>query len=418
MSSMEANSRLSAAHLVNSVGDGCFYVAGAVVFHRLLGLSAAEIGLALTVAWTAGFLGTTPVGRVTDRVGARPVAVALSLVTAVATAGMLLTTGPVSFTGVAVVYAVAQSGLGVARQALVVALVDAGERTRFRARLQVWTNVGIGLGAVLGGLALLADTSAAYTGVLVLDAWGFLLAGLLLTRLPAPRLAAPVAPVAPGAPERTPRRVWHDRPYLTVAGLHAVLYLYMPTLSVVLPLFVAARTAAPAWTIAVAFVVNTAGVLALQVRAGRRVTGIGSAAASSRRGGVAIAVSCLIFGLAALPHEPVLAAVVVLVGAAVQVVGEVAFAAGSWELGFALAAPDHPGQWQGVFGAGIPVARAVGPLLLTVAVVDWDGPGWLVLASVLLVAAALIPSAARQAARRRVPSHPARSHLAGSAARS
>jgi hypothetical protein len=131
------------------------------------------------------------------------------------------------------------------------------------------------------------------------------------------------------------------------------------------------------------------------------VTGIGNAAASSRRGGIAIAVSCLIFGLAALPHEPVLAAVTVLVGAAVQVVGEVAFAAGSWELGFALADPDHPGQWQGVFGAGIPVARAVGPLLLTVVVVDWDGPGWLVLASVLLLAATLVPHASRRAAHRR-----------------
>jgi len=380
------------------VGDGCFYVAGAVVFHRLLGLSAAQIGLALTVAWTAGFLVSTPVGRVADRVGARPVAVALSLVTALATASMLMTSGPVSFTLVALVYAVAQSGLGVARQTLVIALVGADERTRYRARLQVWCNVGIGLGAVLGGLALLADTPATYTGVLVLDAVGFAVAGVLLTRLPAASGALPA-----GARRHTPHRVWRDRPYLTVAGLHAVLYLYMPTLSVVLPLFVAARTAAPTWTIAVAFVVNTVGVLALQVRAGRRVTGVGSAAASSRRGGVAIALSCLIFGLAALPHEPALAAVAVLVGAAVQVVGEVQFAAGSWELGFALADPDHPGQWQGVFGAGIPVARAVGPLLLTVAVVDWDGPGWLVLASVLLLAAALVPAAARRAAGRVAP---------------
>ena len=404
---MEANSRLSAAHLVNSVGDGCFYVAGAVVFHRLLGLSAAEIGLALTAAWTVGFVATTPVGRLADRVGARTVAVALSLVTAAATAGMLLTVGPLSFTLAAVVYAVAQSGLGVARQTLVIALVDAAERTRFRARLQVWTNVGIGLGAMLGGLALLADTPAAYTGVLVLDAVGFVLAGLVLTGLPAPRRGANAAFGASDAPNAAFARsgartsVWHDRPYLTVAGLHAVLYLYMPTLSVVLPLFVASRTAAPTWTIAVAFVVNTAGVLALQVRAGRRVTGVGSAAASSRRGGVAIAASCLVFGLAAVTDDPVLAAVAVLAGAAVQVVGEVAFAAGSWELGFALADPDRPGEWQGVFGAGIPVARAVGPLLLTVVVVDWDGPGWLVLASVLLLTAALVPRAARWADRRR-----------------
>jgi hypothetical protein len=56
-----------------------------------------------------------------------------------------------------------------------------------------------------------------------------------------------------------------------------------------------------------------------------------------------------------------------------------------------------------VFGAGIPVARAVGPLLLTLVVVDWDGPGWLVLASLLLLAAALVPAAVRWAARRLAP---------------
>ena len=281
-----------------------------------------------------------------------------------------------------------------------IALVGAAERTRFRARLQVWTNLGIGLGAVLGGLALLADTPAAYTAVLLVDALVFLLAGVLLTRLPAPR---PVAAGSRTTGARPSRRVRHDRPYLTVAGLHAVLYLYMPTLSVVLPLFVASRTAAPTWTIAVAFVVNTVGVLALQVRAGRGVTSVVGAAAASRRGGVAIALSCLVFGLAALPHQPALAAVAVLVGAAVQVAGEVQLAAGSWELGFALADPDHPGQWQGVFGAGIPVARAVGPLLLTLVVVDWDGPGWLVLASLLLLAAALVPAAARWASGRLAP---------------
>ena len=69
--------------------------------------------------------------------------------------------------------------------------------------------------------------------------------------------------------------------------------------------------------------------------------------------------------------------------------------------GFALADPRHPGQCQGVFGAGIPVARAVGPLLLTVVVVDWAGPGWLVLAGVLLAAAVAVPPVAAWAGSRR-----------------
>jgi MFS family permease len=192
-----------------------------------------------------------------------------------------------------------------------------------------------------------------------------------------------------------------------VAGLAAVLCLYMPMLSVVLPLFVIQRTSAPELVVAAAFAVNTAGVIALQVAAGRRVDGLPGAARSVRSGGALLAASCAVFALAAVPGTPGLAALVVLAGAAVQVLGEVLFAAGNWELAFGLADPRRPGAWQGVYGTGIPVARAVGPLLLSFLVVDWRGPGWLVLAGVLLAAALAVPAATGHAIRTRPVAAPA-----------
>jgi hypothetical protein len=193
------------------------------------------------------------------------------------------------------------------------------------------------------------------------------------------------------------RSVVRDRRYVAAAGLNAVLYLYMPMLSVVLPLYIVQRTAAPAWSIAGLFVLNTAGVLALQVRAARGVHDLASAARSVRRGGLAFFAACLVFALAAAPHAPYIALAALVGGAALQVVGEVMLASGSWEIGFGLAHPDRPAEWQGLYGASLPIARAMGPLVLTYLLLDWSGPGWLVLGLVFLVAATTMTSVVARA---------------------
>jgi len=58
---------LAMAQLANSVGDGAFVVTSALFFTRVVGLSTAEVGLGLTIAWLVGFLtgvrwATSPIG--------------------------------------------------------------------------------------------------------------------------------------------------------------------------------------------------------------------------------------------------------------------------------------------------------------------------------------------------------------------
>jgi hypothetical protein len=64
----------------------------------------------------------------------------------------------------------------------------------------------------------------------------------------------------------------------------------------------------------------------------------------------------------------------------------VRLAAGSREIGYALADPDRPGQWQGLYSSSVPAARALGPTVLVGVVLTWAGPGWLVLAALLALA--------------------------------
>lgn len=72
-------------------------------------------------------------------------------------------------------------------------------------------------------------------------------------------------------------------------------------------------------------------------------------------------------------------AVVLVAGATLQVVGEMQRSAGARQIGFGLAPCHRMGLYQGFFGSGVAVARALGPLLLTALLLTWWVPGRLLL---------------------------------------
>ncbi|MGW6559044.1 MFS transporter [Streptomyces hydrogenans] len=385
------------AQLCNSVGDGAFYVTSALYFTGVVGLSAGQVGAGLAVAWAVGSTAGVALGTLADRRGPRGTSVLLALVTAAAVAAFLLIGSFPAFLAAATLYASAQSGLAAARQALLAGLVASEARTAVLARLQAVLNAGLAVGAALGGLALYAGTRGAYLAVLALDAGGFLLCALLLARLPAP---APL-PAVPGR-GGSGTAVLRDRPYVVLALLNALLLLRMPVLSLALPLWIAQRTAAPGWTVSALFVLNTTAVTLFQVRAARSVTDLDSAAGAVRGAGAVLFAACAVFAATALPGLGAGTAVTVLVlGSVLLVVAEMRHSAGAWQLGLGLAPADRVGQYQGFYGAGVPVARTLGPLVVTTLLVGGGPAGWLLLGGVFALAAAATGPAARWAARTR-----------------
>ncbi|KDN18142.1 MFS transporter [Amycolatopsis rifamycinica] len=383
---------LAAAQLAGSLGDGAFLTCSVLFFTRIAGLTPAQVGLGLTLGWAVGSVAGVPLGHLADRHGARGSAVLLALATGTAILAFLVVRSPLAFAVAACFYGSCQTGLAAVRQALLAALADPRRRTRIRAHLQSAGNAGLAVGAGLGGLALSADTAAAYLTVFVLDAAAFVVTAALLHALPAvPRTASPRT----GAPRSA---VLRDRPYALVTLLNAILLLRMPLLSVAIPLWVVERTAAPSWTVSALFVLNTVVVVVLQVRVAGRLTGLGSAARMVRRSGVVLLASCVAFALSALGTSPAVAFAVLVAGALVQVLGEMLQSAGSWEIGFALAPADKQGEYQGFFGSGTSVARAVGPVLLSTVVVGWGFAGWLLLGAVFLAAGWAMGPAVRWAA--------------------
>ncbi|MEU3312354.1 MFS transporter [Streptomyces sp. NPDC006662] len=383
--------RLAAAQLSNSVGDGAYYVCSALYFTRVVGLSPAQIGLGLTLAWAVGSVAGVPLGALADRRGPRGTSVLLALATAGSVASFLFIRSFGAFLCAVVLYAVSQCGLAAARQALLAGLVTPGERTGVLAHLQSTLNAGLALGAALGGLALGADTERAYLVVFALDAVSFLVCAAVLRGLPA------VTP-APGRAAGEPRlAVLRDRPYALVTLLNAVLLLRMPLLSLAIPLWIAERTQAPGWLVSALFVLNTLAVMLFQVRLARPVTDLDSAGRALRVSGLVMALSCAVFAVSALPSSGWAAAALLVAGAALQADAEMRQSAGSWQIGFSLAPAERIGQYQGFFGTGVPVARTLGPLLLTSLLLLWGIPGWLLLGGLLLAASFAMGPAARWA---------------------
>lgn len=388
--------QLAQAQLTNSIGDGAYYVSSALYFTLFIGLSPTEVGLGLTLGWAVGsFLGV-PLGDLADRRGPRGIAILLAVATGVAVGSFLVVRSFLPFVLAACLYASCQCGLGAARQALLAGLVDKEKRTEVRAYLQSTVNAGLAIGAAVGGLALTINTQQAFLAVFAIDAVSFLLSALMLLRLPA------VPPTPAGPPGEPALAVLREKPYALITLLNTIMLFYMPLLSLVIPLWLVERTAAPHWMVSALLVLNTVSVVLFQVRVAKRVKDLRSAARFVRLAGVAMMVACAVFAFSSAGSSAVIAGLVLLVGAIVQVVGEMMLGAGSWEISFDLAPPGRQGQYQGFFGTGTAIARMAGPLVLTTLIVNWGTPGWIVLGLLFLAAGAGMVPAVRWAQQRAV----------------
>lgn len=388
---------LAVQTLINTFGNGLFVTISAIFFIRSVGLSAAQVGLGLTVAGGCGVAANIGLGQLSDRLGAKRMLMLLYLAQA---GGLLCYTLVASFPTfllIACLVTTLNSGGRAVKNALLASALPPARRVRGRAYLRAVTNVGMGAGSAVAAVALQLDTRSGYLTLIAVDAATFLVAALLLRGVPA---GAPTR----GEPLRYRGGGRHsaltDRPYLAVAALNGVLSLQFGLIEVGVPVWVVSHTKAPAAVVGAIMITNTVLVVLLQVRASRGTERPAAAARVARRGGLVLAAACLVFGLA---HglSPVLAVIVLLAGAALQTLGEVLSSAAGWALSYDLADPDAPGAYQGVFSAGLATAVMLAPMLTTSTAIRFGLPGWALLAVLFAAAGAALVPVTRWAATRR-----------------
>ncbi|GLV87974.1 MFS transporter [Streptomyces lavendulae subsp. lavendulae] len=395
--------RLLSATLIESIGNGCFVGTSVIYFTSSVGLPAAAVGLAMTIAGAVALVAGVPLGVIADRFGAQRVLVGALVLQGLATALLVTVSSANAYAALATATAVVDRAAYAARGALM-ASVFTTERVVSRARMRVMSNAGFSLGGAMGGVALQVDTTALYRITIGLNAAAFLLSALLATGLP----SVPARRADAGRPRVV---VLRDRPYLAITVVNALVCLHYGLFEVAMPLWIVEHTSAPRWLVSVLFVGNTLMVVLFQVRLSRDSEDVAGGARALRRAGVLILVAAAGFAAAALLPAWAAATVLVLTGA-VYVVAEMLQSAGSWGLSYTLAPEDRHGEYQGAFGSGTSAGLAFAPLFATSLVVADGGWGWIV-AGLFLLCATFIMTPLAHAALRTRPVAEAASPIAG-----
>jgi MFS family permease len=350
----------------------------------------AQVGLGMGVGAVVGLLSGVPVGRIADRRGPREVYLATLTVQALAMAMLVLVHSFWLFTAVVCLTELAGSASQAARGPIVRGL--AGERpARFRAYLRATVNLASSIGALLAALVIQADSRTGYLCLVLGNALSFVATAVVVSRLP----SLPPVP-APRTGGRRP--ALKDVRYLVVTALDGVLSVHGSVLVFALPLWIVGHTHAPRWFAGTSVLLNTVMVIFLQVRTGRGIDTDTAAARAWRRAGCAFLAGTTLIGLAA--GTPARGAVLlILLGVAVITLGELLYAAGSFELRYSLAPAHAQGEYSGVFRFGSGLASVVAPSVLALLCLNGGTHGWMLMGAVFLGVGCVAPPAVRWAAR-------------------
>ena len=381
------------AALINVYGTGLIFTAMTLYAIRVVHLTAARAGLAMTIAGLVGLLSAMPIGRLADRRGPRDVSrLSLLLLGAAAASYVFLAHSFVSYLIIAIVDG---SALSASTTASVALLRRAGgkDATTFRSQASAVLNLGMSLGLATCAVAIQLNTVNAYRALFLGNALSCLIGAAALSRLP------DYEPL-PGAHEESPLAALKDRPFLGYTVLSGAMYMQYLVLSLLLPVWVVFHTNAPRWTVSAFVIINTIIVVLFQVRVGKTVQTIRQGGGAFRRAGMIFLVSCSAMGLATGLFA--WAALLLLTGAVIMhTYGELWHASGMFALDFGLAPPQAQGQYQGLVGMGNFAGQALSPFILVGLVLSAGRLGFVLLGGWFALLGLAGPAVARWGERTR-----------------
>ncbi|GAA4080264.1 MFS transporter [Nocardioides kongjuensis] len=396
--------RLSGQSVLSAFGDGVFLTGSAVFFTQIVGLSAARVGLGLSVAGLVTFLLAVPLGKLSDRYGAKRVWAIASLVEALLYLAWLTVGGLLTFIAMMIVLENVTSASRSARNAYRFDVFPREERVSSNAYFRAARNVGYTLGALLAGIALATNDDHVIRAVPVATAALLILNATLVSRLPSVAHHAEEAPLeevldtAVDGVRGDRRSALRNKGYVAMAVCGGVLGTHQVLLNVVIPLWLVEETDAPHVLLAWLFGTNTVMAVLLQVAAARGVTTVADSLRAQRRGAFFFVLSC---GIVLVTHDTVgwVTIALVWIGHVTVTGAELFQSAGEWGLQAELSDPARRGEYQGVSQLGYTLGTVWAPAAYTFLAMEWGTPGWLVIAGIVLVAAVLIHPAARAAER-------------------
>ena len=377
---------MALGQFANRFAGGALMTTSALYFTRHQGFSATEVGLALSVSALVGLLVNVPAGQLADTRGPTRVLSWLMLGAALTAWPPAFAPTPLALTLLLSVQAVFLSASGAVYQGVIAQLATGGRGVRFKAYLRAVTNTAIGLGSMVGGLALLVDEDWAYISVFFGQAVLTGFAAWNTTRLP---------PLPPHPRREGEARlgVLRDRPYAVLMALHMLFVTHFFIIEIGLVLFIAEHTTAPTVLVSATLVLNTVLVALLQVRLTRHIDTVTDGSRAFVVAGWLVAGGFVLIGFAQ-DLDVWAACALLLVGTVVHVFGEIVGSGGQWSQQMGLAPHERQGQYQGFASLSFGAARVIGPPVAAFLCVGLGRTGWIILAvAMVLIAHAMTPVA-------------------------
>ncbi|QCW51200.1 MFS transporter [Nocardioides dongxiaopingii] len=388
--------RLARQSLLFALGEGTFMTGSAVFFTQVVGLSAAQVGLGLTLAGVAAFVAAWPMGRLVDRYGPKRCWAVSAALQASLFGVWPFIDGFGGYLAMAVAMEVVGALGGAAHGSYTIDVLPAGERVRSRAYMYSALNLGFTIGSMLGGIALAFESNQVLQVLPWFTAAVFLGNAAAITRLPN-------ASHDDRTPEERKVRVPGPGPLRNVGWLATtfftgVLWTNQVVLNLVIPLWLVEKTDAPQVLLAFLFGTNTVMCIFLPMAAARTVKDVSTALRAIRISTVFFVLSCLI---TLVTHETIGWTTIALVWLGhVTVTGaELYLSAASWSFEAELMDPRRRGEYQGAAELSGTAGRVWAPALFTFLAIGWGEAGWLVIAAIIVVAAVGLHPATRSAQR-------------------
>jgi MFS family permease len=262
---------LQTGGLVNAFGNGVVYPFLFIYLHNVRGIGLAVVGLILATHAATSIVAGPIFGSQIDRFGGKAMlALSLAILT-VGYAGYALVTEAWQGFLVGAVSGIGVGGFWPAQSTLIAGLTPTEQRPAAFAMQRVVMSVGIGLGALTGGLIASADSPGTFTALFLIDAATFVVYGaVMLVLVPAPSLAG--AAHGPGR-SGSYAEVLRHRPFVAVIALNALFILAGFSGFDVLPVYAKNEAGLSETSIGLLFLVNTIVIVLAQAPIARLARG-------------------------------------------------------------------------------------------------------------------------------------------------
>ena len=258
---------LQVGGLVNAFGNGITLPFLFIYLHNVRGIGLGIVGLIVGSHAVASIVAGPVFGAQIDRFGGRRLLATALAILAAGYALYPLVHEPWQGFLVAAITGIGVGGFWPSQSTLIAGLTPAEQRPSAFAMQRVVMNLGIGLGALAGGLIATTEKPGSFTVLFLLNSLTFVVyAVVMLALVPSPSLGSRAR--EPGT-AGSYRDVLRHRPFVAVIGLNALFIFAGFSGFELLPVYAKNEAAVTETQIGIVFLVNTVVIVLLQLPVAR-----------------------------------------------------------------------------------------------------------------------------------------------------